>query len=182
MFSLLRGICAQAVYLNCSVLAFFFKLNTNHIRKTHEVSTSLHPTSAKTTHEGEVFICMSIGTGVESFPFQFISYYVNNNRFLGFTLQDCSLFSLLQNQSCRIILQREMQSLTILLSSLRNAKINLFNYDPSFSDANAPARKVTCQKTDLRFLNGHYTFTIEFDDKSSMSFVCKDISAAEGTP
>lgn len=75
-----------------------------------------------------------------------------------------------------------MQSLTILLSSLRNAKINLFNYDPSFSDANAPARKVTCQKTDLRFLNGHYTFTIEFDDKSSMSFVCKDISAAEGTP
>ena len=122
---------------------------------------------------------MPLGTGVESFPFQFISYYVNNNRFLGFTLQDCSLFSLTQDQSCRIILQHEMQSLTILFTSLRNVKINLFNYDPSFSDATAPARKVTCQKTDLRFLNGHYEFTIEFDDKSSMSFVSKSISAIE---
>ena len=127
-------------------------------------------------------MCKPLETGTKAFPIEFISQYVKNNKFTGFVLKDIALHSLDNNQSCRIILQHDELSFTLMLTSLRKAIIDLFRYHSSFSDANGSARKVTCQKTELQYSNGHYTFTIDFDDNSSMTFVCKDITASDGAP
>ncbi len=125
-------------------------------------------------------MCKPLETGAEAFPIEFIAQCVKNNKFFGFTLKDCSLHSLDQDQSCRITLQRDTAIFTVVLASLRKAEIALFNYDQVFSDANASAPKLICEKTDLQFANRHYTFSAMFSDKSTMRFVCKSISAING--
>lgn len=125
-------------------------------------------------------MCKPLETGAEAFPIEFISQYVKNNKFIGFTLIDCSLRSLDLDQSCKIIFRHDTTNITVVLASLRKAEIALFNYDQEFSNAKASAPKVTCEKTDLQFQNGHYMFSAEFSDKSTMRFVCKGISAING--
>ena len=122
-------------------------------------------------------MCKSLGTDLKTFPVEFISQYVKYNKFYGFTLKGFSLCSLDHEQNCRLVLQRDTTTITVLLASVKKVAIDLFNYDQVLSDEKASTQKIKCGETDLQFSNGHYRFVAEFLDRSTMSFVCRVISA-----